>query len=711
MFHCQVCRETLLVQDMCSFPCGHVVHRECVRDLVNQRTCPLCRAVIPPPVDIHTIYLEFENGNPDLQIQRLQTENETQEESNVDGLRNEVYELRDRATSLEEEVNSLRMELNSSQQQVISLQQQQLQSSLQSSSQPQSSLQPASLPSDALPRTVYVGRWDSYGAIDATQLRRYFEQFGNVARAWVSTEPSARTGQYYGSVKFETHESARWALHANRSEKRILASELQDSHQKASDTTSSPSSLFTKLRNQNVTEKKAIHYANRNDFPHNQQKLATGANDYFSKNDTNFLSKNANSIEQCHFDLIETIPTGMEFSNFPNANTSTFAAWKDLLQNAEKSVDIVAFYWTLRDETNYETSWQGAEIYNELISAAERNVKLRIVQHSPDAKFLQKDSADLAMKGLAEVRNLNFRRFGTGVLHTKMWIVDSKHVYIGSANMDWRSLTEVKELGVVLRNSPVIANDLQKIFSVYWQMSNGGHPPGRWPSDLQTNISNKRPLNLKCSMTDSDKDKEHDIASPDDVKGRLFISSSPPALNPSGREDDIDAIISVIQNASSFVRISVMEYLPATVFLRNKNYYWPVIDNAIRAAAYRGINVELLISHWRYSKKDVIPHLKSLLQFNDGLQRKGKRIQIKIHNVPSDEKQAAIDHARVNHAKYMVTDKAAYIGTNNWTADYFLFTGGVGMVIEAVDSPVIIEKFNQVFVRDWESPYATSLEL
>lgn len=33
---------------------------------------------------------------------------------------------------------------------------------------------------------------------------------------------------------------------------------------------------------------------------------------------------------------------------------------------------------------------------------------------------------------------------GSGVLHTKMWIVDQKNVYIGSANMDWRSLTEVK---------------------------------------------------------------------------------------------------------------------------------------------------------------------------------------------------------------------------------------------------------------------------
>lgn len=35
------------------------------------------------------------------------------------------------------------------------------------------------------------------------------------------------------------------------------------------------------------------------------------------------------------------------------------------------------------------------------------------------------------------------RRLTDGVLHTKFWIVDKTHVYLGSANMDWRSLTQV----------------------------------------------------------------------------------------------------------------------------------------------------------------------------------------------------------------------------------------------------------------------------
>lgn len=46
--------------------------------------------------------------------------------------------------------------------------------------------------------------------------------------------------------------------------------------------------------------------------------------------------------------------------------------------------------------------------------------------------------------GLAQVRSLNFTNwFDAGILHTKLWVSDNERVYIGSANMDWRSLAQV----------------------------------------------------------------------------------------------------------------------------------------------------------------------------------------------------------------------------------------------------------------------------
>ena len=54
------------------------------------------------------------------------------------------------------------------------------------------------------------------------------------------------------------------------------------------------------------------------------------------------------------------------------------------------------------------------------------------------------DTDDLEkIKGI-EVRTLDVERLvGAGILHTKLWIVDGQHIYLGSANMDWRSFTEV----------------------------------------------------------------------------------------------------------------------------------------------------------------------------------------------------------------------------------------------------------------------------
>lgn len=46
----------------------------------------------------------------------------------------------------------------------------------------------------------------------------------------------------------------------------------------------------------------------------------------------------------------------------------------------------------------------------------------------------------------AAVRVVDMPRLTGGVLHTKFWLADGAHLYVGSANMDWRSLTQVSGL-------------------------------------------------------------------------------------------------------------------------------------------------------------------------------------------------------------------------------------------------------------------------
>ena len=74
-----------------------------------------------------------------------------------------------------------------------------------------------------------------------------------------------------------------------------------------------------------------------------------------------------------------------------------------------------------------------------------KGVKIRIVQTPPTDAFPQIDTNILSKEGLADVRSLNITRLvGSGILHTKMWLVDGKHFYVGSANQDWRALTQVQ---------------------------------------------------------------------------------------------------------------------------------------------------------------------------------------------------------------------------------------------------------------------------
>lgn len=93
-------------------------------------------------------------------------------------------------------------------------------------------------------------------------------------------------------------------------------------------------------------------------------------------------------------------------------------------------------------------------------------------------------------------------------------------------------------------------------------------------------------------------------------------------------------------------------------------------------------------------------------------------LQQKRFIVPSTPDQARIPFGRVNHNKYMVTDKTAYIGTSNWSGDYFTDTAGVAFVFQTEHNNGFFhnhtindlrKELQNVFYRDWFSPYAVPL--
>lgn len=60
----------------------------------------------------------------------------------------------------------------------------------------------------------------------------------------------------------------------------------------------------------------------------------------------------------------------------------------------------------------------------------------------------------------------------------------------------------------------------------------------------------------------------------------------------------------------------------------------------------------------------------------------------------------------------MVTDQVAYIGTSNWSGDYFINTAGIGFVAQDTvhsrsdNITTLRAQLESVFDRDWNSKYA-----
>uniref|UniRef100_A0A4W6FV52 Phospholipase D family, member 7 n=1 Tax=Lates calcarifer TaxID=8187 RepID=A0A4W6FV52_LATCA len=378
----------------------------------------------------------------------------------------------------------------------------------------------------------------------------------------------------------------------------------------------------------------------------------------------------------CRVHLVESIPVGL-YQSSPMSRQSIADSWLHLLDKANSSVHIAAFYFTLRGadlESTDSSDSQGQKVFEHLKRLESKGVKLQIAVNAPQTST--KDTAELAATG-AEVREVDLKAVTGGIVHTKLWVVDQKHFYLGSANMDWRSLSQVKEVGLAVEDCSCLAQDAFRIFGVYWSIggANNGSLPPYWPARLSALSSSQNPLHLKFNG----------------VPAQVYLSSAPPQISARGRSDDLATILTVISDAQKFIYISVMDYLPLS----------------------QGVQVRLMVSCWEHSPAAMFTFLQSLLVLNRPPLKCD--IDIKIFTVPSTPEQMKILFARVNHAKYMVTDRVVYIGTSNWSENYFTQTAGVGLVVNQTGSEVgkgqqtLQSQAEELFLRDWRSQYASTL--
>lgn len=458
--------------------------------------------------------------------------------------------------------------------------------------------------------------------------------------------------------------------------------------------------------------------------------------------------------------LVESIPVGLEDLRGTAGVMYTEDVLVRMTRGAQSTIDLTAMYWGLlpdpagEDEKGFTDAQfdtmragEGRALFEALREAAGRGVSIRILQ-SPGFSG-QKQESDALKEEFPEkvaIHSVEMGKWygGSGIMHQKIWIFDARHIYLGSANMDWKSITQVKEMGVSVEDSPELAADAMTYFDTWWAFSAltpksaeifdpvaridrmvppwstlVADPDDRAESPLDgdefaTDFSSTNPLPITLNG-------EH---------GGVFLTGSPGEVRGRGRTWDGDGLVHTIDDACRSICVSVMDFGPIGLYSRRSAgatintgmipndtpVWWPSLFDALLSAALtRKVYVRLLVSKWAHTSGLIEPLLVALQKAADAGRAdsymSSGQLEIKQFIVPgwdstTGENRKYPGHTRVNHTKYIVTDRRINIGTSNMTWDYFASTAGSSL---NSNHPSLVRTLQAVFDRDWASSYAWRL--
>src|SRR5262245_54352675 len=136
-----------------------------------------------------------------------------------------------------------------------------------------------------------------------------------------------------------------------------------------------------------------------------------------------------------------------------------------MIDGARRTLDLEHFYLS---------HWPGeptGPVLDALGRAARRGVRVRLILDAGMHSTYPLPADSLAgVPGIA-VRVIDMKKVaGSGVQHSKYLIVDGEQIFVGSQNLDWRSLKHIHELGVRARDAR-IAEHFVRVFEMDWQAS------------------------------------------------------------------------------------------------------------------------------------------------------------------------------------------------------------------------------------------------
>lgn len=361
-------------------------------------------------------------------------------------------------------------------------------------------------------------------------------------------------------------------------------------------------------------------------------------------------------------ELVESFPVETTLDN-PDLRDA-YVVWPEMIDRARKTLDFAEFYASDdpdNRQSRLETVTQAVE------RAAARGVKVRFLAEKVFQKTYPELLARLDAKDGIEVRIYDFGAIAGGVLHAKYFLVDGQELYVGSQNFDWRSLQHIQELGARVVD-PDVARAYADLFETDWALAGGGDKRDRTRSNHL----------FPAAVGDS----------------QVTPVFSPTGWLPDPTLWDLPRLVEMIDRATKTVRVQLLTYKTTS----RDGSYFDTLDAALRRAAQRGVQVQLLLADWS-KRKGTIEGLQSLQTIPN--------IDVRMSTIPPFS-GGFVPFARVGHAKYMVVDgRRAWIGTGNWEGDYFTQSRNAGLVI---DSPKIGERLDRYFAGAWGSTYAYDVD-
>ena len=364
------------------------------------------------------------------------------------------------------------------------------------------------------------------------------------------------------------------------------------------------------------------------------------------------------------FEIVESIPLETTLDNPDIRNT--FDVWLEMIGDAQSTIDIEQFYISNEKGEALEPIIRAIE------KAADRGVEVRIIAEEKMSKTYPETLERFSKHRNIQVRLINVFGSKGGVQHSKYFIVDRRQVFIGSQNFDWRALDHIHELGLRI-NHVSYAQKMTELFELDWNMSRGEQKLHQKPSRKVEWLT---------------------IAENGQETVRFTASASPIGFIPPSFELDLDQILGLINNSRKKVYVQLLSYSPS---VRDGDLFTD-LDDALRSAAKRGVDVRLLCSDW-CQKPYEIPYLKKLAQLPN--------INVKLSTIP-EWSGAYIPFSRVEHCKFMVVDDSlSWLGTSNWHKDYFYNSRNVAVVIR---NTRINTMLSQIFLKSWNGPYSWKVD-